>query len=112
MRGFSTPSDGVPVQSLTLAAEVALLRQERDQIAAACLKMGKQLVEAEARIKELEQALAEQHVSPDLAAFWAERGAEVERKECIDVVATSGDQFASVVGQAEVQKRIRARGAP
>lgn len=37
-------------------------------------------------------------------------GAEIEREACIDVVATSGDQFASVTHQAEVQARIRVRG--
>jgi hypothetical protein len=46
----------------------------------------------------------------EFALAAARIGAEVERDQCITVVATSGDQFASILAQAEVQKRIRARG--
>lgn len=37
-------------------------------------------------------------------------GAELEREGCVDVIATSGDVFRSVVDQAAAQARLRARG--
>jgi hypothetical protein len=67
-------------------------------------------------IDELERLLRALVESPDdelvkVLVLASKIGADLERQACIDVIATSGDLFASVVDQAEAQKRIRERGS-